>query len=73
MNNNYTPLPGVKWTRSSLIKTNNAMWSRFLKFMLDDSKLSKEEKNKRINETLKYVKHVHGLILDNEINFKKSN
>lgn len=67
---NYTPLPVSKWTASSLLKHNDEMWSKFLKKMLE-SDLSREEKNRRIDRLLPFVKQIHEQCENKEITFKK--
>lgn len=67
----YTPLPVAKWSSSSLIKFMDDQWGHYLKTVLDSDALSREEKNKRIDRNLPFVKLVHEQCKNREINFKK--
>jgi hypothetical protein len=67
----HTPMPVAKWTNSSLLKLNNSMWGTFLKGMLDDETLSKEEKNKHIETMLDWFKMIEYNCMNNLLTIKK--
>jgi hypothetical protein len=67
----YTPRPFNKWTNSSLLKLNNSMWGTFLKGMLDDETMSKEEKNKHIETMLEWFKMIDYNCKNNLLTIKK--
>lgn len=68
----YTTLVGVKWTHSSILKLHEQMWSHYLKTILDTNILNKEEKNKRIDNNLKWHIMIHDLCVGKELTIKKT-
>lgn len=68
----YTPLPVSKWSNSSILKFHDSIWSNYLKVILDTNVLTKEEKNKRINNNLKWHIMIHDLCVGKELTIKKT-
>jgi hypothetical protein len=69
----YTPLP-AKYTPSSILKLHDRLLAKFLKQMLllSNNKFAKEEKNKRINDFIKWTQLIHDYTVNGQMTYKKS-
>jgi hypothetical protein len=68
----YTPLP-AKYTPSSILKLHDRLLAQFMKDMLDFQQtiMTKEEKNKRISNAVKWIKLIHDYTMSGEMTYKK--
>jgi hypothetical protein len=68
----YTPLP-AKYTPSSILKLHDRLLAKFMKEILStsDQQITKEEKNKRINDYVKWIKLIQDYCMSGEMTYKK--
>jgi hypothetical protein len=68
----YTPLP-AKYTPSSILKLHDRLLAKFMKEILLSSELikTKEEKNKRINDFMKWIQLIHDYTMSGQMTYKK--
>lgn len=71
MNNNYTSLAGVKWSKSSLIKCLEQNYNDSLKALLDDDDMTPEEMIKRSKQMLEMFRSIYDPIMDHGVTVKK--
>ena len=60
-----------KWTPSTIAKFIDREWSLFLKDMLNNKRFTKEEKNKKIDSCLEFMKLVHNNAINGQFNWRK--
>ena len=68
----YTPLP-AKYTPSSILKLHDRLLAKFMKEILNSQiiTLTKEEKNKRINDFMKWTQLIHDYTMSGQMTYKK--
>ena len=60
-----------KWTHSSIKKFHEREWSKFLKETLDNETITKEEKNRRIDDWLEWHKMIEHNCVNGLFSVKK--
>jgi len=68
---NFTTLVGVKWTHESMLQVHQTMWETYVSKLLNSKRISKKEKNKKIDLIYEWFNLIHNLCINKELAIKK--